>query len=64
MSAAESSGYMTRQFGKYTLLERIGAGGMAEIFRAKLYAAHGFEKEVAIKRILPSLSTDFIIQRL
>jgi len=51
-------GYKTRQFGKYTLLERIGAGGMAEIFRAKMYGAHGFEKEVAIKKILPHLTDD------
>lgn len=46
------------QFGKYTLLNRIGSGGMAEIFRAKMYGAHGFEKEVAIKKILPNLTDD------
>lgn len=46
------------QFGKYTLLDRIGSGGMAEIFRAKMYGAHGFEKELAIKKILPHLTDD------
>ncbi len=43
---------------RYELLERIGAGRMAEIFRAKAVAAGGFEKPVAIKRILPHLSKD------
>ncbi len=43
---------------RYELLERIGAGGMAEIFRGKAVAAGGFEKPVAIKRILPHLSKD------
>ena len=43
---------------RYELIERIGAGGMAEIFRGKAIAAGGFEKPVAIKRILPHLSQD------
>jgi len=43
---------------RYELLERIGVGGMAEIFRGTAVAAGGFEKPVAIKRILPHLSQD------
>jgi hypothetical protein len=43
---------------RYELLERIGAGGMAEIFYGKAVADGGFEKPVAIKRILPHLSQD------
>jgi serine/threonine protein kinase len=43
---------------RYELLERIGAGGMAEIFRGVAVAGGGFEKPVAIKRILPHLSQD------
>ncbi|HVK74316.1 MAG TPA: serine/threonine-protein kinase, partial [Kofleriaceae bacterium] len=43
---------------RYELLERIGAGRVAEIFRGKAIAAGGFEKPVAIKRILPHLSQD------
>ncbi len=43
---------------RYELLDRIGVGGMAEIFRGKAIAAGGFEKPVAIKRILPHLSQD------
>src|SRR5690606_24588154 len=45
-------------FGKYLLMECVAVGGMAEIFRAKTVGADGFEKEVAIKRILPSYSED------
>ncbi|MBX3275336.1 MAG: serine/threonine protein kinase [Sandaracinaceae bacterium] len=48
---------MTR-FGKYELLERIGIGGMAEVFKAKIYGAEGFERLIAIKRILPNLTED------
>lgn len=43
---------------RYELLDRIGVGGIAEIFRGKAVAAQGFEKPVAIKRILPHLSQD------
>ncbi|MCU0702109.1 MAG: protein kinase, partial [Myxococcaceae bacterium] len=41
------------QFGKYELLERIAAGGMAEIFRARYSPAAGVVKPVVIKKILP-----------
>ncbi len=43
-------------YGPYTLLERIAAGGMAEVFKAKRSGVEGFEKVVAVKRILPHLS--------
>ncbi len=43
---------------RYELLERIAIGGMAEVFRAKASGAHGFEKTLAIKRILPELARD------
>lgn len=49
-------------FGKYYLLERVALGGMAEIYKAKTFGAVGFEKLLAIKRILPHMSqnTEFI----
>ena len=40
------------------LLDKIGVGGMAEILRAKTFGAAGFEKEFAIKLILPNLVDD------
>jgi serine/threonine protein kinase len=45
-------------FGKYLLLDRISVGGMAEVFKAKSYGVEGFEKVIAIKRILPSMGED------
>ncbi len=47
---------LPRRYGKYELLERIGEGGMAEAFKARLPGAAGFEKTVVIKRILPHLA--------
>jgi serine/threonine protein kinase len=44
------------RFGKYHILERIAAGGMAEIFRARLDGIAGFQRSFAIKRIAPHLS--------
>ncbi len=49
---------MTERFGRYQLLARIGAGGMAEVFRARLEAPGGAEKILVIKRIRPSLGED------
>ena len=46
------------RFDKYRLLERISHGGMAEVFRAKTFGAAGFEREVAIKLLLPSVAMD------
>ncbi|MDB4959951.1 MAG: serine/threonine protein kinase [Myxococcales bacterium] len=43
---------------RYDVLDRIAIGGMAEVFLAKAYGAHGFEKTLAIKRILPELARD------
>ena len=47
-----------KQFGKYYLLERIGAGGMAEVFRAVAMGPEGFQRPLVIKRMLPHLSQD------
>lgn len=49
-------------FGQYQLLDRIGVGGMAEVWKARMTGVEGFRKTVAIKRILPHLtdSSDFV----
>ena len=49
---------MPKQFGKYTLLRRLAAGGMAELFLALHRSVAGFEKLIVIKRILPSMNHD------
>ena len=53
---------MPETFGRYLLIERIGAGGMAEVFRAALQGPQGVEKLVALKRMLPIFSgeRDFV----
>ena len=41
------------RFGKYILLEKLAAGGMAEVFLARALGADGISKFLAVKRILP-----------
>ncbi len=41
---------------KYEIIKRIGTGGMAEVFKASSTSVEGFQKLVAIKRVLPSLT--------
>jgi serine/threonine-protein kinase len=41
---------------RYRITERIAAGGMAEVFRGVAESMRGFKKNIAIKRILPSLT--------
>jgi serine/threonine protein kinase len=50
------------EYGNYFLLERIALGGMAELFKAQQRGVQGFQKIVAIKRILPHFSEneDFV----
>lgn len=44
--------------GKYRILRKLGAGGMAEVFLAQLDGPGGFEKKLVLKRILPNLLGD------
>lgn len=47
---------------RYNLIEKLEAGGMAEVFLAQATSVQGFKKRVAIKRVLPHLAshTNFI----
>jgi serine/threonine-protein kinase len=45
-------------FGKYELISKLAAGGMAEIFLARTRSSQGFEKYLVIKRILRARTSD------
>jgi serine/threonine protein kinase len=49
---ASTSEFKPHLFGKFFLLQRLAVGGMAEIYRARVPGAGGFEKELVVKRIL------------
>jgi serine/threonine protein kinase len=42
---------------RYQLGDRLGMGGMAEVFRGTMVGAEGFARPVAVKRVLPGFST-------
>ena len=46
------------QFGRYTVFECLGAGGMATVHRATIEIGGGVIREVALKRMLPQLVDD------
>ena len=50
--------FQKRQFGKYLLIDKIGVGGMAEVYIGKITGDEGFEKLLVIKKILPHLTTE------
>ncbi|MCB2181914.1 MAG: protein kinase [Desulfobulbaceae bacterium] len=50
--------FQARQLGKYILLDQLAVGGMAELFRAMITSVQGFEKLIAIKKILPHLASE------
>lgn len=47
---------LPRRFGRYLLLERLGAGGMAEVFIARRLAR--FDELCALKKMRPEISRD------
>ena len=47
-----------KRFGKYVLISRLAAGGMAVTYRAKMTAAAGLTKDVVIKKIHPHLAVE------
>ena len=59
---AAGSQEVLEEYGNYFLLEKIAIGGMAELFKAQQRGVQGFQKIVAIKRILPHFSDneDFV----
>lgn len=46
------------RLGKYEVLGRLAAGGMAEVYLARSWGHGGFAKTVALKRMLPELACE------
>ena len=44
--------------GRYALLDRIGEGGMAEIFTAVSFGSGGFRRSFVVKRLRPEMATN------
>jgi serine/threonine protein kinase len=47
---------LATMFGRFELLDRIGIGGMAEVWRARVAGVGGFEKILVVKKILPAFA--------
>ena len=46
------------RFGKFLLVDRLGRGGMAEVWKARMSGPAGFQRTLVVKRILPHLVED------
>jgi eukaryotic-like serine/threonine-protein kinase len=46
------------EFGRFELLERIGVGGMAEVWKSRVGGIGGFEKILVVKKILPAFASN------
>lgn len=57
-AAAEQVSGLPRAFGRYLLFDRIGRGGMAEIFLARADMALGASRHLVVKQVLAHLSDD------
>jgi len=57
-SAAEAPARTLTRLGRYDLLLRIGSGGMAEVWAARLSGHGGFQRLVAIKTIRPEIEQE------
>jgi serine/threonine protein kinase len=53
-----SPGLNATPFGRYMLLERLGQGGMAEVYTAVSFGAEGFRRKFVIKRLRAELARD------
>ena len=48
------------RFGSYFVYEQLGKGGMATVHRAELPQRDGSRKQVALKRLLPTLQRELV----
>jgi serine/threonine protein kinase len=49
---------------EYKLIRTIAAGGMAQVYEARLIGVGGFERRVALKRVLPQYAHDPSMRRM
>jgi len=56
LGSAPSTWQAGTHFSRYEIDSRLAAGGMAEVWRAKLKGVRGFEKRIVIKTMLPQLA--------
>lgn len=52
------------QLGRYQIIKRLAMGGMAELYLARQTGDGGYEKIVALKRVLPHLTEDVAFVRM
>jgi serine/threonine protein kinase len=57
-AAARATGGKAVQFGRYTLLDRLGEGGMAEVYTAATFGAEGFRRTFVVKRLRVELARE------
>jgi hypothetical protein len=55
---ARATGGKGVQFGRYTLLDRLGEGGMAEVYTAATFGAEGFRRTFVVKRLRAELARE------
>ena len=56
--------FKPQRIGNFLFLERLASGGMCEVYRALALGAGRFQKQLAIKRILPSFGADEEFQQM
>jgi hypothetical protein len=60
-TALAPAGYTRQQgrsFGRYILVDRLGEGGMSQVYTAVVYGAEGFRRKFVIKRLRPEYLDD------
>jgi hypothetical protein len=54
--SSNGTGPQLQRYGRYILVDRLGSGGMAEVFRAVVVGPEAFQRAMVVKRILPHLT--------
>src|SRR4051812_17180968 len=56
--AAATMKALSGRCGRYEVLHRLGVGGMAEVFKARMTGPAGFRRDVVLKRLLSAANDD------